>query len=333
LKLLPAEQARLANVRTVNPEAYDAHLRGLQYWYRLSPGDLDSAEKYFELALDKDPNYALAYIGIALVWGARQQMGYAPPKEAGPKAKAATEKAMALDEAVAEGHYELANIKAWIDWDWAGAELEFKRAIEINPSFPDARAYYSHLLMHLKRPQEALPQMERALRLDPFNPLFQSLYAVDLAYVRRNDDAIAQARSAVQTVPDHPVANSALWTLYSRKGMSKEALASAKACMRLYGEPGVDQAFDRGYAQGGYAAAMGLAAEELANLYRKSYANPTDIANLYLEARERAKALEWLEKAFEVRDPNLPYLGLPLYDSLRSEPRYQTLLRRMNLPQ
>jgi tetratricopeptide (TPR) repeat protein len=266
-------------------------------------------------------------------------MGYAPPREAGPKAKAAAEKAIALGEGIAESHFALAIIKGWTDWDWAGAEAEFRRAIEINPAFPDARAYYAYLLlMVLQRPREALPQAERALQLDPVNPLFQSYYAQHLLCVRRYDDAIAQARQTVQTQPNLPNAYYALWGGYRAKGMNKEAVAAAKASLASYGDPGVAEAFDRGYAQGGYPAAMKLAAEELTRLSKKSFVLPHDIADLYVEAGEKTKALEWFEKGLEVHDPTLPFIGgfcdgSIQYDSLRSEPRFQALLRRMNLPQ
>jgi TolB-like protein/Tfp pilus assembly protein PilF len=334
LKLLPAEQARLATGRPVNPEAYEAYLKGMQYWYRLTAGDLDSAQKYFELALTKDPNYAPAYAGIGAVWAGRQQMGYVSPSEAGPKARAAAEKAIALDDTVAASHLALAGIATYTDWDWAAAEREYKRAIELNPSFPDARAYYATLLgMILRRPREAMPQIERALELDPFNPLFRSQYAVHLFSVGQYDDAIAQARQAVESAPDHRVAECWLWLACSRKGMSKEALVWAKAYMNAYGDPAVTEAFDRGYVEGGYPAAMRLAADQLVKLSRRSYVRPTDTAHLYREAGEKAKALDWLEKGFEFRDPTLPLISLPVYDGLRSEPRFQALLHRMNLPQ
>ena len=139
LKLLPAEQARLATARTVNPEAYEAYLKGFQHWHKLTPGDLDAAQRYFELALAKDPNYALGYTGIARVWLGRRQMGFISPGEAAPKAKAAVMKALALDDTVAETHYTLAGFRTWSEWNWAGAEREFKRAIELNPSFPTRR--------------------------------------------------------------------------------------------------------------------------------------------------------------------------------------------------
>jgi TolB-like protein/predicted Ser/Thr protein kinase len=333
LTLLPAEQARLANVHAINPEAYEAYLKGLHHWYKLTPGDIDTAQRYFELALEKDPNYALAHVGIALIWAGRQQMGFASPSEAAPKAKAAALKAVAMDDTLADAHFVLAVVEAWSDWDWAGAEAEFKRSIELNPSYPDARAYYSHLLNNLRRPKEAMTQIERAMELDPFNELFQTAYAIDLLYVRRYDEAIAQCRTALRTVPDHPAALSTLWWALSLKGMHNEALAAIKAALNVeYSDRDVEKALDRGYAEGGYSVAMQRAAEALAAHFRKSYANPCDIADLYLEAGEKVQALDWLEKGVEVRDPNMPYLGVPFYDSLRSDPRFQALLRRMNLP-
>jgi TolB-like protein/tRNA A-37 threonylcarbamoyl transferase component Bud32/Tfp pilus assembly protein PilF len=333
LTLLPAEQARLANVHAINPEAYDAYLKGLHHWYMFTPSDFDTALQYYELALAKDPNYAPAYAGVALIWASRSQAGWVTHSEATPIAKAAALKAVELDPANAEAHFALAGVRAWHEWDWADAESEFKRSIELNPSYPDARAFYSHLLNHLRRPKEAMTQIERAMELDPFNELFQSLYAVDLLYVRRYDEAIAQCRTALRTVPDHPVAQNILWWALSLKRMQNEALAVSKAYLNgVYRDRDVEKAFDRGYAEGGYSGAMRRAAEALAAHFRKSYVNPSDIAQLYLEAGEKAQALEWLEKGVEVRDPNMPYIGAPFYDSLRADPRFQALLRRMNLP-
>jgi TolB-like protein len=334
LKLLPAEQARLANVRAVNPEAHDAYLKGLHHWYKFTPGDLNTAQQYFELALAKDPNYAPAYAGIALVWDGRQGIGITPPGEAAPKAKAAALKAVALDDTAAEAHYALACIKTWSDWDWTGAEPEFKRAIEINPSYPEARAYYSHFLMIMRRPEQAMPQMERALQLDPFNALLQGFYCGDLLYVRRYDEAIALCRKMLRTTPDSPFALGGLPLALSLRGMYPEALAAWKTYLTAtYSDRDVEKALDRGYAEGGFAGAMRQAADALAARSRKTYVMPMDIAYLYVHAGEKGRALEWLEKSFERRDPTTPYIGQPGFDSLRSEPRYQALLRKMNLPQ
>ncbi len=333
LKLLPVEQARLASARAVDPDAYQAYLKGLHHWYKLTPGDLDSAQRYFELAIAKDPNYALGYAGIALVWMGRSQVGLVPPAEAAPKAKAAAQKAMELDDTVAETHYTLAVLRAWVDWDWAGAEREFKRAIELNPSSPDAPIYYSHFLMIMGRPDEAMPQARRALGLDPFNPLFHVLYAVDFLYIRRWDEAIAQARTALATAPDDAFANAVLWYAFRAKGMHKEALAAARVYMKgLYDDRAVDEALERGFAEAGYEEAMRRAAQPLIAHYHKSYVTPMDIASLYVEARETSRAVDWIEKGYEVRDQSTPYMGWPVFDSLRSDSRFQALLRKMNLP-
>lgn len=332
LKLLPAEQSRIAGARTVNPEAYEAYLKGLQHWYKLTPGDMDAAQRYYEMALAKDANYALAYAGIAMVWLGRSQTGLISPGEAAAKGKPAIMKAVELDDTIAETHYVLACFRTWSEWDWAGAEPEFKRAIGLNPSFPDAPAYYSHFLMHMGRSEEALAQIRHALELDPFNALFHGLFGVDLLYLRRHDDAIAQARMALQTGPGDPIGSGVLWYAFAAKGMHKEAFPEYKAMLKLYGDRELDEALDQGYKEAGYREAMKRAADALIVHFHKSYANPTDIAQAFVEAGEPSRAVEWLEKGYEVRDQNMPYLGLPIYDSLRGDPRFTALLRKMNLP-
>ncbi len=330
LHLLPTEQKRLANVRAVNPEAYEAYLKGLQHWYKLTPGDLDSAQQYYELALQKDPNYAQAYAGLALLWGGRLVAGLVSPHDGVPKGKAAALKAVELDDNLAEAHYAVACVKSWQDFDLPGADAEWKRAIELNPNFPDARAFYSHYLMTMRRPDEAIPHIERALELDPFNSLFQSLYAVDLMYLRRYDDSIAAARKALRMAPDNGVAHSALWSAYFLKGMGKEAVVEAKAA--IPGDREMEQALDRGYAEAGFTGAMRRGGELLEARSHYTYVMPSLVLSFYTYAGERTKALEWLEKTFEAGDPGLAYLGMPDFDSLRSEPRFRDVLRRMKIP-
>jgi tetratricopeptide (TPR) repeat protein len=334
IKLLPAEQIRLANAPTVNPEAYDAYLKSSQYWIKLTPADLDTAERYCNLALQKDPSFAPAHAGISLVWACRQQMGYAPPSEAGPKAKAAALKAIELDDTVSDAHYALAAVQTWTDWDFAAAEREWQRAVELNPGNSDALAMYSHFLMIMGRPEEAMAQIERALKRDPFNVIIQSFYAIDLLFVRRYDDAIAAAREALRVQPGAPLGHEVLWFAYSSKGMPREALEGAKGYLtNTYGDRAIEDVLDQGYAQGGYTEGMRRAAQALAVRFRVAFALPTDIAFLYIEARENGQALDWFEKAFEVRDPGIPYLGsMPNLDSLHAQPRFQDLLRRMKLP-
>jgi len=331
LKLLPAEQARLANVRAVNPDAYDAYLKGLHHAYKLTPGDLENALKYFELALAKEPGYALAYTGISLAWACRNQMGISPSREAAPKALAAALKAVELDDSLAEAHNMLAGVKTWHVWDLPGAGPEYERAIALNPNLPDARAFYSHYLMHMRRPEEAMAQIGRAQELDPFNPMFQSFHAVDLLYMRRFDDAIAQARSTLRAQPGAPVAFFVLYTSYYCQGKYDELVKLDRE--QFAGDPELKAAYEQGLAEGGYAGATGRIAPIFAARYGRTGAVlAMSVGWTFACAGERDRAFEWLEKAFEDRDPNLPYLGTPEWDALRPDPRFQSLLRRIGLP-
>ena len=333
LKLLPSEQVRLANTRPVNPEAYDACLKGSQYWIKMTKGDLDTAERYFELALQKDREYAAAYAGLAWVWACRNQAGFRSPAEAVPKIKAAALKAISLDDTLAEAHYVLAASRTWHDWDLSAAEPEWKRAVELNSNYPDGLAMYSHFLMIMGRPDEAMVQIERALKLDPFNVTIHSFYVIDLVFARRYDDAIAQARNTLKMQPDNPVALQGFYMSLAPKGMDKEALGAVKDYLKIYEIPDLDSILDRGFAEAGFPGAVRRAAEVLAERARKHLVVPTDVANMYIYADDRERAMEWLERAYEARDPNLPYLRLPAYDPLRADPRFQSLLRRMKLLQ
>jgi TolB-like protein len=330
--LTPTERARLASARPVNPEAYEAYLKGMQCSSRLTPQELGGALEYFELALKKDPNYAPAYAGVAFVWIDRQQAGYTAPREAGPKAKAAALKAIELDSTLGEGHSALAAVNYLHEWDWAGAEVEFKRAIELNPNFPDARSLYSHYLMIMKRPEEAMAQMQRALQLDPLNALVQVHHAFLLESAGRYDEAVVQCRNLLRTSPQNPMPHWMLSYNLFRKAKYEESLAEMKAYYA--GDREFEEALTQGYAQSGYRGAMRRVADMLAARARKTYVIPNDVASLYAMAGEKAQALSWLEKGFEVRDPNMPYLNLyPEFETLRNTPRFQALLRRMNLPQ
>jgi serine/threonine-protein kinase len=334
LKLLPAEQARLANAPRVNPEAHEAYLRGSFHWMKATPGDLDIAEKYFDLSLEKDPSYAPAYAGRAWVWIVRNQFGLAPPKEAGPKAKAAALRAIELDENLAGAHEALASVRTWIDWDWDGARETWRRSLELNPNVANAQAMYAHFLMIMGHGEDALIHSERAVVLDPFNPLVHCFHAFVLYSQRRYDEAIAAAREALRFQPDFPIAMNALWwIMHEKKGMEKEVIAAAKVFARVvYNDPRIETALDEGYAQGGYAEAMKRAAEALIARLPEVFCLPSDIATCYALAGEKDKALDWLEKGFEVRDPMLPYLGYPCFDIIRPDPRFQDLVRRVGLP-
>jgi TolB-like protein/Tfp pilus assembly protein PilF len=331
LKLLPAEQARLASTRTVNPEAYDAYLRAFHHWTQLTPREIDIAEKYVDLALEKDPSYAPAYVGRAWVWVARNQMGLASPEEAGPKAIAAALRAVELDGNSAVAHEVLASIRTWIDWDWAGAEPEWRRALELNPNAAQTHAIYSHFLANVGRLDEAVPHIELALELDPFNVLFHSFYASVLMYGRRYDEALAAARKALAMQPDAPVALTNLEEALFALGKRDDLLAVEKE--RTAGDPEHIAAYVQGLAEAGYEGVQRSLADFMAARYKQSgRVMAVNIAIKYIFAGDKVRAIDWLEKAHEDHDPNLPYLGKPIWDSVRDDPRFQGLVRRMNLP-
>ena len=332
IALTPQEEARLASARPVNPEAYAAYLKGRFHWHKLTPEDYETAMNYFQLALDKDPNYALAYTGIAVVWGVRGHTGIVPPREAWPKGKAAALKAIELDDTLAEAHAHMAAHRFYYDWDWSAAGREFQRAIELNPNYPEVHVWYSEFLIYLAgRWEEGMAEMERALELDPHHSFWQSLFGDRFLVRRRYDDAIAQYQKVLRTDPNFPFAHDLLSRAFHQKRMYEEALAEAKKFFALRGDSEVAEALERGYAQGGYAGAIRLAAETLAARSKFTYVQPTEIARLYARAGEKERALEWLEKAYQERNSQLVYINAePVWDPLRSDPRFQSILRPMN---
>jgi len=330
VKLLPSEQARLASARTVNPDAYEAFLKGYALWQTLKLSDLDAAQRFFELALKNDPSYAPAYAGLAWVWLVRRQWNDVPYSEA-PKIRAFALQALALDEDCPEAHEVLASFLTWSEWDWAAAETEWKRALELNPNSANTHAYYAHFLAHRGRGAEALRHSQRAIKLDPFNALYHGLYTVVLFYLRRYDDALAAARDALAIDPKQATAVSIYQDYYIAKGMREEQLADQR--MRIVNDPELIAAFERGLAEGGYEGAQRGIADVLAARYeRGEYPSASGVAWRYLDAGDKDRAIEFLYKAVADRDQNVPYIGMPEWDALRDDIRFQALLRSIGLP-
>ena len=328
----PEEQRRLAQTRVVDPAAYDAYLKGQFHWAKFTPPDLELALEYFEQAARREP--ALGHAGIALVWGARRQMGLAEPHESGRLAKEAAEKALAADETLAETHYAVAISGAWIDWDWERAESGLRRALEIRPGFAEAHAYLSHLLICVNRPDEALAEMNKALEIDPNNKLFRSLSGIVLVAARRFDEAIRLFRKAKKTSPGSPVINRGLHSSFHMKGMFEEALAESHEWFALQKNEDALAALERGNTRDRYEGAMYEAAEVLARQSREHYLPPLDIGRYYACAGRKDKVLDLLDLALDKRDADLPYIGwaVPHFDLVRHEPRFRDILGRLNLP-
>jgi len=335
IKLTPEETTRLTNVRQVNPEAYTACLKGMSHWYKLTPPDFDVAQQYFELALENDPNYALAHTGMFLVLTSRAQItGLVAPSEVMSEARSFLLRALELDDTLVEAHFAMAVMKTWFEWDWEAGEAAFLRAIELNPNFAMARVYYSNLLCYMGRPEEAIAQAERALELDPLNSMFMGMYGNALVLLGRYDEAIVMARKAIRTSPNDPAGLSILWESLHLKGQYEEALAEAKAFFIGQGSPIAD-VMSSGYEPGGYLEAMRSAAETMAAFSKQTYISPYFIAMMYALAGEKEKTLEWLEKGYEIKDLLMPYIGGHgvFNNLLYDDPRYLDLLRRMNLPE
>jgi serine/threonine protein kinase/tetratricopeptide (TPR) repeat protein len=327
------ETKHLGSVHEVNPDAYEAYLKGRFHWYKLSKEELDNAERYFQLALDKDPNYALAYVGLADVWMSRGDAGFLSPQETVPKAKAAATKALELDDTLADAHVTLANLSIF-ERDWSAAEKEFQRAIELNPSHANAHFMYADYLIIRLRNQDWEREMHRALELDPMSYFFQAFYGWHLVYLGRYDEAIVQIQKVVATEPGLSFAHLGLWGAFYKKGMEKEAVQEAEQFFGVLGDQEVVRAIQAGYREAGYRRAMKRAADTLAARSERVHVPGARIARLYAHAGDNERTLFWLEKAYAASESPLIHLGVARdWDGLRSDPRFQDLMRRMGLSQ
>jgi len=337
----PQEQAALRNVTVVNPTAYTSYLKGRYFWNKRTPADLDTAARYFQQAIEKDPAYALAYSGLA---DSHHYMGYAfgrtPPKEAMPKAKAAALKALELDESLAEAHASLGLVKFVYDWDWAGAESEFKRAIELKPNYPSAHHFYSVYLANvLGRFDEAIAEAKRGLELDPLSININNIVALHLFNAGRYDEAIEQRRKMLEMDPQSADAHYQLGEAYAAKGLYQKAFDEHMQALVLWGKKEPMEEYRQAYATSGWNGyRLKLAQRSLESLlaeWQKGSLRNIEasvIVESYIQLGEKDKAFEWLGKMFEARDGMLIWLKVnPNYDRLRSDPRFTDLVRRVGL--
>jgi len=332
-KLTPDVEARLASARPVNPAAHEAYLKGRFFLNKLTKPDILKAVEYARQAVQIDPNYAAAYGLLAVsywdsgVWS----LGDLPYKEALQKSRAAATKALEIDDTLAEGHYMLGTVLYLDDWDWAGAEREFKRAIELNPSSGDAHGQYAWYLMAIQRRDESLREAKRALELDPVSGTTN--YTVSQMYylARQYDQSLEIARKWIEIDPSSPTAHWGLFRAYEVKGTYDEAIAAWQKSTTLRGEKAEDiAAVGHAYEVGGIRGFWKWW------LHRELTAQQVDlreVARAYAQLGEKDKAFEWLEKMYGQRYHGIVTLRVdPKWDPLRSDPRFQDLLRRMNFP-
>jgi TolB-like protein/Tfp pilus assembly protein PilF len=331
--LTPQDQARLATARKVDPEAYEAYLRGRHEWELANGANLRSSLEYYKQALAKDPNYALAYAGMADSYAMLSDF-YLPPREVMPKATEAAVKAIELDDSLAQAHNALASIHFIYDWDWPGAEREWKRAIELNPNFADAHHLYGEFLFSMRRPEEGATELRRAEQLAPFSgQVYVSAcnsYWLDHKY----NEAFTHCRAGLRIDPQNAYLHITLGLALASNGQFEEAIREGETATRI-DESRIIQGFLGAiYAQAGKRAEAKKIRDTLQSNLAEAYVCPYEIGTISLLLGNKDEAFRWIEKAIEFRSVCIPYLWTdPRLDSLRSDPRYDELVRRLKFPQ
>jgi len=331
----PREQAVLKNVKVVNPQAYESFLKGRYFWNKRTADGLKVALAYFNQATDEDPKYAQAYSGLADTYALLGDWQYAvmTPKEALPKAKAAAIKALELDSALGEAHNSLAFCLDGFDWDFNSAGKEFRRAIELNPGYATAHHWYAWHLSLLGRHDEAIAEMRKAENLDPLSLIINADFAELLVLAHSSDESIDQSRKTIEMDPNFALAHNQLAQAYLQKHMNDEAVVELQKAAQLSGgSPTVMANLARAYVASGK---RGEAIKLLSSLKKRSnatYSHGSEIAVIYAALGDKDQAMNWLEKGFEERF-NPGVLLRPGFDPLRSDPRFQELVRHVGLNQ
>ncbi len=335
VQLTPQENERLKATRRVNPEAYEAYLKARFYWNKRTGQDITKGIEYFQHAIEIDPDYAHAYVGLADSYVLLAEIGDARPREAIAKARAAAAKAIEIDTLLAEAHAPLAFISAFYDYDWAGAEREFKRAVELNPGDATAHQWYAHCLSFLGRHDEATAEIERARSLDPLSLPINTSVGTMLLYSRHYDSAIEQYRKALEMDPNFIQARDYLGNAYLQKGMYEQAIAEFQKAVDLSGgQVRCMAGLGRAYAAAGRRDQARNVIEQLKKRSQRSYVSRYELALIHTGLGEKEQAFALLEQAYEEHDRRLVELGVgPQVDPLRSDPRFQDLLRRIHLSQ
>jgi serine/threonine protein kinase/tetratricopeptide (TPR) repeat protein len=330
-RLTGDDEKRLAKSYTANPEAYQDYLKGLYWLNKTTEDGVHKGIEYFQEAIAKDPNYALAYDGLSNCYSALAGFGYVSPKDVYPNAKEAALKALAVDETLGEAHASLGYVTGAYDYDWSGSEREFQRAIELNPSYADAHRDYAVALRTMGRFEEAIAQNKRALELDPLSLLINRALGLTFYYSRQYDRAIEQERKTLELEPNFLPAHDTLGRTYIQKSIYKEGMAEFEKLLAI--SPGNALGLsDLGYAYAvtGKRAEAQKVLDQLNELSKQKYVQAVFRARIYAALGEKDMAFERLEKGFE--DRSIPFIKVdPTFDPLRSDPRFQDLLRRMNL--
>ena len=337
LRLTSEEKTHLTKRPTTNNEAYQLYLQGRYWGYKRNPEALQKGLQFFQQAVDTDPRYALAYVGIADSYSLLAFFGVGdalPPREAMPKAKAAALKALELDPTLGEAHASLGFVLTNYDWDFPAAEKEFKRAIELNPAYPQAHSFYAVHLTAVGRMEEAIAELHRGLELDPFVLIIHHYLARTLYYAQRKDEAIAEERRILEMDPNFFPAHNLLGMMLLEKGEKEEGLAELRKALELSHGALISLA-NLGYAQGvtGHRAEAVKTLERLSELSRQRYIPSYYFAIVYAGLGQKDQAFAWLEKAYQERSNYVVFLKvIESMAPLRSDPRLQELVGRIGPP-
>lgn len=324
--VLDDEQAGLVASHTGNPKAFDLYLKGRYFWARRTLEDLEKAIACYQEAVDTDPDYALAYAALSDSYGLLPFYSGVLPAEAFARAKTAVMKALEIDGSLAEAHSALGFIREYYDWDWEAAEQAFRRAVRGKPGYVTAHHWYAEFLSWMGRPEEAIAEAERALELDPLSPLISYIKAYVLFYARRYDDSLAQCRRTLELDPEYLMAYHGIGKAYVQKEMYEEAVSAFRQ--------GRDLSSYLGYGCG-LAGQRGEALsilEALTDEWNRGIGFATPLIRVNMGLGEIETALDWMEKAFERREPRMVEIKAePMFDPIRSHPRFQALLKKMKL--
>jgi len=334
INLTPQEQAALKNIKIVNPEAYESYLKGRYFWNKRTADGLKVALAYFKQAIEEDPKYAQAYSGLADTYALLGDWQYAvmPPKEAFPKAKAAAIKALELDSALGEAHNSLAFVLDGFDWDLEAGGREFQRAIELNPGYATAHHWYAWHLSLLGRHDEAIGEMKKAENLDPLSLIINADLAEILVLAHSYDESIQQSRKTIELDPNFALAHNQLAQAYLQKHMNQEAVAELQRAVQLSeGSPTCLANLARAYVVSGKRSEAAKLLSQLKTRSTPAFSYAAEIAMIYASLGDTDQAMAWLEKGYDERF-NPGVLLRPGFDPLRSDPRFQNLLRRIGLP-
>ena len=331
VKLSNVEQQRLGKNYTENVEAYQLYLRGRFHIFKLTPPEIQQGISYFQQAIDLDPSYAPAYVGLSAAYRSFALGSEMPPDEYLPKSKVAANKAIEIDDALSEAHTALGTTLFW-QWNWHEAENQFKRALELEPNSVDAHLFYAHVLSNTGRHAEALLEAKRARELDPLFPFAGALEGQFLNHAGRTDEALDRLKKTFELAPNFWMPHLFASSAYIEKGMYADAIAEAQKAHELSAAQTLSYSFESyALAKLGRRDEARAALDVLLKLSTTRFMPAPHIALAYNGLGETDKTFEWLEKGYEQHDPKMAFLKVePKWNNLRSEPRFIDLMRRMN---